>query len=158
MGSGKSTLGRKFAGLTGYRFIDLDKVIETSAGKSIADLFKEDGETHFRVLEHETLLEVIGFDDTVFSVGGGTPCFFDHMDLLNRSGITIYLKYPPEILFEHLKKEADTRPLLDGKRKESLIDYIRKTLARREPFYTCAKHILTYPDISVKILRETVGL
>ena len=83
MGSGKSMLGKSLASSTGFLFADLDKVIETDAGKSISEIFKNDGEEPFRVLEHEALLKIINtLKDAVIAVGGGTPCFFDHMKLM----------------------------------------------------------------------------
>ena len=158
MGSGKSTLGQQVAARAGFHYVDLDEVIETNTGETVAALFTKNGEEYFRVLEHEILRRVTDVKDTVISLGGGTPCFFDHMTLLNKAGITIYLKYPPEILFRHLKEEPDKRPLISGKTDDELLDYIIRTLKKREPFYARAKHILTYPDISVKIICETVRL
>ena len=157
MGSGKTTLGRQLASEAGLTFADLDGIIETGAGKDISEIFKEIGEERFRVLEHETLLKIFQLKKTVVAVGGGTPCFFNNMELMNRAGITIYLKYPPEILFKFLKEEPDTRPLISGMADKELLTYIRYKLQERKPFYEQAKHILTWPDITVKRLEEILG-
>ena len=158
MGSGKSKLGKSLASFADLLFADIDEVIEIDAGKSIPEIFKNDGEEQFRVLEHEALLKVINtLRDAVIAVGGGTPCFFDHMKLMNRAGITIYLKYTPDKLFEHLKDESDKRPLLSGKTDKELFSYIQYKLKEREPFYNQSRHIISWPEISVDKLKEIVG-
>lgn len=151
-------LGKKLASATGLLFADLDEIIENSAGKTIPEIFASEGEEAFRVLEHETLLRVVNtLEDAIIAVGGGTPCFFDHMDLMNKAGRTIYLKYTPEKLFEYLKEEPDKRPLISGKSNRELMDYIHKTLKEREPYYQQASHTLAWPDISVESLVKIIS-
>ncbi|HHJ10774.1 MAG TPA: shikimate kinase [Bacteroidetes bacterium] len=158
MGSGKSMFGKEFALSAGLFFADLDEIIEINEGKNISNIFAKEGEEVFRVLEHKALLQAINtMDDVVIAVGGGTPCFFDHMKLMNQVGQTIYLKYPPEKLFEYLKEEPDKRPLISGKSDEELIDYIRKKLKEREFFYEQAQHILSWPEISVEALKKIIS-
>ena len=158
MGSGKSMLGKSLASATGLFFADLDEMIETSAGKTITEIFANEGEEVFRVLEHETLLKAVHtLDDVIIAVGGGTPCFFDHMDLMNKTGKTIYLKYTPEKLFEYLREEPDKRPLISGKSDKELRDYIHRKLKEREPFYQQARHTLTWPEISIGLLEKIIS-
>ncbi len=71
MGAGKSTVGRRLAACSGLNFYDLDREIEKRAGKTVPDIFKEDGEGVFREQEVETLQLLLGFENTVIAAGGG---------------------------------------------------------------------------------------
>ncbi len=157
MGSGKTTYGRELAERAGRVFIDLDEVIETEAGKSITEIFAGGGEERFRVLEHEALRRTIAIHpEAVIAVGGGTPCYFNNMELMNGSGITIYLQHPPEVLAAYLEEEPDKRPLISGMGRKELREYIAGKLQEREPFYRQAQVILKWPDISAAALMRFI--
>lgn len=166
MGSGKTTVGRQLALSLGLSFYDLDWYIEMRFRRTIEQIFKEKGEEGFRTIESNMLREVAEFEDIVLSCGGGTPCFGDNMDYINSKGETIYLQAAPEVLAAHLRMGKVVRPLIQGKNDEELLQYIRQSLAEREPYYLRAKHTL---DVSlldnhdkikttVKLLREILGL
>lgn len=165
MGSGKTTIGRQLAMALGISFYDLDWYIEMRFHRTVAQIFAERGEEGFREIERNMLHEVAEFEDVVLSCGGGTPCFFDNMDYLNRMGQTVYLKASPEVLAAHLKMGKVERPLIKGKSDEELLAYIRQSLQTREPFYNKAKHILNvdlldnYEKIatSVDLIRKEIG-
>ncbi len=142
MGAGKTTLGKALARNTRMEFFDLDWYIEDRFQKTIPDIFAESGEAGFRDIERSMLHEVAEFENVIISCGGGTPCFFDNMDYLNRQGETIYLKARPEVLRAHLLMGKSVRPLIQGKSPEELVDFIKESLVKREPFYERAKHIL----------------
>ena len=142
MGAGKTTVGKALSKETGYPFYDLDWYIETRMRKSVSQLFAERGEEGFRKIEHAMLHEVAEFENVIISCGGGTPCFFDNMDYLNQQGHTVYLKADPEVLRYHLLLGKGVRPLLQGKTPEQMLEFITEQLAKREPFYTKARHIL----------------
>lgn len=146
MGAGKTTLGKALSRELGLQFFDLDWFIENRFCHTIGQLFTERGEEGFRKLEKEMLHEVAEFEDVIISAGGGTPCFFDNMEYMNRQAETVYLKAAPEVLFRHLQPGRHKRPLLAGKTDEEMMDFIARTLAAREPFYTQARHTL---DISL---------
>ena len=88
------------------------------------------------------LHEVAEFENVVISAGGGTPCFFDNMDYMNRQAETVYLKASPEVLFRHLRPGKRKRPLLANKSDEEMMDFIIRSLKEREPFYSQAKYTL----------------
>jgi shikimate kinase len=149
MGSGKTKRGKKIAKKLGYKFYDLDELIEKKYDKKIPALFKEEGEEIFRKYESEALKEVIAFDNIIVSTGGGTPCFYNNIDTMNKNGITLYLKAEPEFLVSRLlKSKKNNRPLIIGKNKEELIDFINTTLTQREQYYSQAKYI--FDALSIK--------
>ena len=142
MGCGKSTIGRKVAALLGTNFIDLDKYIEERNFKSVPDIFAQEGEAAFRLKERQALQEVAEFEEIVVGTGGGAPCFFDNMQLMNEAGITIYLAPDNETLASRLLRSKNERPLIAGKSKEELLTFIQQALEKRAPFYEQSKIII----------------
>lgn len=166
MGAGKTTVGKALSRDLSLPFYDLDWYIEERYHRSIAQIFAEKGENGFREIEQNILHEVAEFENVVISCGGGTPCFFDNMEYMNRQAQTVYLKASPEILFQHLKMGKVERPLLKDKTEEEMKQYIRDSLSAREPFYSQAKYTLdvtlldNYDKIkdTVRMLRELLNL
>jgi len=146
MGSGKTTMGKALSKETGMMFYDLDWYIENRMHTTVPQLFAERGEKAFRQIEYNMLHEVGEFEDVIISCGGGTPCFFDNIDYLNRQGDVVYLKADPETLYKHLLMAKVERPLLKGKSPEELIAYITEHLKERAPYYEKARYTL---DVSV---------
>ena len=146
MGVGKTTIGRALAKSLNLKFYDLDWYIESRQHKTVKQLFDEKSEEGFREIERNMLHEVAEFEDVVVSCGGGTPCFFDNMDYMNRQGETLYLKATPEVLYQHLKMGRNVRPLLLNKTQEELMTFITEQLSQREPFYSKARHTI---DVSL---------
>jgi len=142
MGCGKSTMGRKLAGLLNLNFIDLDKYIKERYFKTIPLIFEEEGEKGFREKERHSLIEVSQYENVVVGTGGGTPCFFDNMDVMNLSGITIYISPDIDTLANRILKSKTERPLITGKSREELIAFINDALEKRSPFYEKAKIII----------------
>ncbi len=141
MGSGKTTIGRKLAKYINYSFIDLDAYIENKFHITISQIFKEKGNLGFRKIEQQCLKEVSEFENTIISTGGGTPCYFNNINIINETGISVYLKLSPDNLFLRLNKSKYNRPLITDKTDEELIDFINSELNKREKFYNQAKII-----------------
>ncbi len=135
MGSGKSTLGRALAEATGLDFIDLDTYIERRFHANIREIFAREGEAGFRELERRMLEEVSQFQDVIIACGGGTPCFFDNIHTMNRSGQTVFLEASHSRLLERLKAGRRRRPLIAAMTDDELSDYITDALNRRMPHY-----------------------
>ena len=135
--SGKSTVGRLLAAQLGMKFIDLDEAIVSRAEMSIGDIFEQKGEGYFRKLERESLKEIINtHDNFVMATGGGAPCFFDNMEVMNKAGITIFLDMPVANLHEKLsKKGTSRRPLLKDVSKDALYDELMRKYTERKKFY-----------------------
>lgn len=153
MGSGKTTLGKKLAYNLKHEFIDLDAYIEEQEGRSISQIFEEDGEEYFRKLERVYLHRIIDMEDVVISSGGGTPCYFDNMEQMNEYGTTIYINMHPKALINRLQNANEFRPLLAGKSETEMLDFIFQSLRDREKFYTKADHIVSGFDLTAQKLE-----
>ena len=157
MGCGKSTIGKRLAQKLSLSFIDLDAHIQNNYRMTIADLFDEKGEERFRRIEQQALLEVADFEDVLVSTGGGAPCFFDNMEVMNRAGVTVYIKAEPEELAARLRASKTVRPILSRKKPEELIPFIREHLAERERYYNKAQiifptdHMITKDEIHLTV-------
>lgn len=140
MAAGKTTLGKALARDLGLQFVDLDHYIEGRYHCSVSQLFAERGEEAFREIERNMLHEVAEFEDVVISTGGGTPCFFDNIDYMNRQGTTVFLEASVDVIFTRLTIARTQRPLVAGKSPDELRTYIRQMLDLRLPYYTQAAH------------------
>lgn len=147
MGSGKSTIGKLIAQELELPFVDLDEMIERQEDMAISKIFTLKGESYFREVEN-TLLKAVLFSETksVVATGGGAPCFLDGMNLINKFGHSIYLKVGRDRLLERINADT-TRPLVKGKTKKQLKQFIDMTLRKRENFYLKAdKTIMAYDN------------
>jgi shikimate kinase len=157
MGAGKTTIGKRLSEKLDLQFIDMDLFIENRYRKKISEIFAEKGEEGFREIEKNTLQEVAQFENVVISTGGGAPCFFDNMEVMNRSGQTIYLKVSVDELAMRLIKSKNSRPLIQSKNWEEVKKYIAENLAKRETWYNQAsvifnvEKIATHQDINYMV-------
>jgi shikimate kinase len=156
MGSGKSTAGKKLAKLLGYSFADHDELIEKAVGKSVYDIFQEDGEEKFREMEHNMLISLLPKDNIVISTGGGTPCHYNNMELMNQNGLTIYLKMSANTLLSRLREAKTERPLVSGKSAEDLYQFIVTHLETREPYYSEASFKVKAKDLNINELADFI--
>lgn len=157
MGCGKSTLGNRLSKHLNMQFIDMDHYIEERNYKTVPQIFAEEGEAEFRKKERKALEELSEFTDVVIATGGGAPCFFDNIDLMNTTGKTIYLNIDPKILADRLLKSKTDRPLIKGKSKEELVFFIDETLKKRNQFYKQATFEITKPDIDLDELKLLIS-
>ena len=142
MGSGKSTVGKELAKALDYGFIDLDTYIQEKAGKTIPEIFEQVGETAFRLMEKDALREVAILKNTVIATGGGVPCFYDNISLMNKLGLTVYLKLSPAELFNRLINERYARPLITDKNDDELLLFIETELLERDTYYNQASIVI----------------
>lgn len=138
MASGKSTLARALARLLGCEFIDLDFYIEQRYRKSVKELFAERGEEGFREIERNMLHEAGEFENVVIACGGGTPCHFDNMEYMKSRGITVWLRASEECTVERMLRLPGRRPLVAGKSRAELLEYVHAHMAERQPCYARA--------------------
>jgi shikimate kinase len=155
-GSGKSTLGTGLAERLNSSFVDLDEEIEKETGKSIEEIFKENGENIFRQVESDLLRKLSGLkNDFVMSTGGGAPCYHKGMEVMNETGISVYLKISKRGLYQRLVNEKDSRPLL--KKSESLPTTIKNLLSEREQIYGQATIVLESDNISIQDIERAIS-
>ena len=139
MASGKTRMGKALAKKLQFNFVDLDAEISKDYNLSITDFFEKFGESHFRIEEQNQLHKTSKLTNTVVSVGGGTPCFFNNIDVMNHYGTTVYLKMPIAILYERLKKGKAKRPILQDKDDDEMLEFIESMIKERSEFYEASK-------------------
>ena len=151
-GAGKSTIGKRLANKLDMSFVDLDLYIEEKYHTAIPLLFQKYGESVFRQLEFAALQEVLMTENAVIAVGGGTPCHEKAMDLINTHARSIYLKLNENEIVDHLLHSKKKRPLTNHLDETELREYVRKTLAAREPYYLQAQESWTLEEIETQLL------
>jgi len=154
MGSGKSTAGKKIASLLGWTFIDLDRKIEEHEGKSIPEIFAQNGENYFRKVESEVLKDIKNQSEVVISTGGGTPCHGNNMEFMLETGLTLYLKLTPGQLKSRLINSKGERPLIKNLDEAGLFVFINGKLAEREIFYNRAEVTVEGIDTDINLLTS----
>ena len=157
MGSGKSTLGARLARKIGYEFLDMDQLIEETAGMTVPGIFTELGETVFRKWEHDILLELVQREGVVIATGGGAPCHGEMMSIMNRHGATVYIKLSPAALKDRLILSKTERPLIQGKSESELLEFISGLLHQREAFYNQATISIEGVNLDVDELVVCLG-
>ena len=147
MGSGKSYWGRRVADAFNFNFIDLDDYLEQKANQTIANIFKEKGETYFRKLEGECLLEISRLSNVVVALGGGTPCNDFNIEIIQNSGLSFFINPSVDVIMSRLKDETQNRPLLLGKTEEELRMFITKKLNERMKYYLQSDYIINESNV-----------
>ena len=134
MGCGKSSIGRRLAARLDLPFIDADDEIERAAGRSVADIFAEHGEPHFREGERKVIQRLLGCGPQVLATGGGAYMNAETRDNIRQSGISVWLKADLPVLMRRVAKR-DNRPLLKQKDPEAVMSQLIET---RHPIYAQA--------------------
>ncbi|HEY9361926.1 MAG TPA: shikimate kinase [Chitinophagaceae bacterium] len=149
MSSGKSHWGKLLSRKLDIPFFDLDDQVVSSEGKSINDIFIENGEEYFRQKEKEILHIISESHDTfIMATGGGTPCYYNNIDYMNQAGLTVWISTPVDTLFKRLVKEKEHRPLIKNLTDVQLKNYIIKKFSDRKIFYEQAAVIIEEEDIT----------
>ncbi len=155
--AGKSSIGKQLAKRINFTFIDLDEFISAKEEVSIKQLFQDKGEAYFRELESKHLKEVSQTkENMVVSLGGGTPCFYDNMDVILSSGKVFYINAPDYVIISRIIRGVTKRPLFVGLNENELSDKINLLLKEREPFYLKAHHQIDTKTRSKKDVVEEI--
>ncbi|MCM8779684.1 MAG: shikimate kinase [Candidatus Omnitrophica bacterium] len=152
MGTGKSAVGKKLADKLKAKFLDLDSLIEEKEKRKIVDIFAQDGEAYFRVLEKEILKEVAVKSGLVVACGGGIVLDKDNITLMKNTGKMICLAARPEVILERVKHYRH-RPLLNVADKEKKI---REILKARQALYNLAHITIDTSDLSIEETAEKI--
>ena len=139
-GSGKSRMAKFISSVTDLSYKDLDDEIERTEGKSIKEIFKNHGEIYFRNKETKILKNIIEKDkNLIIATGGGTPCFNHNIDLINKSGLSIFLNTSLDVIIERISRK-NKRPLFKNKDVE---ETVKKMFQERIKFYSKSRHHVT---------------
>jgi shikimate kinase len=154
MGAGKTAVGEALAEKLGKEFIELDELIERKAGKTIPEIFRQDGEIVFRELEIEATKEIAGKKNLVIACGGGIVLNRINIDRLKQECVIVYLTASPSVILKRVSKNHSERPLLNaGDKKQT----IKELLAFRQPFYKAAADItIDTSKLSVDTVVEQI--
>jgi shikimate kinase len=155
MGSGKTHWARLLSAKLGLAFFDLDTVIVEQEKMSVSDIFAEKGEEYFRYQEKETLERITEQQDGfILSCGGGTPCFFNNIEYMKKSGKVIWLNTSIDALQQRLLKERKSRPLIKGVDESDLGRYIVRKLSERRMYYQQADVTVNEESITLDELTR----
>ncbi len=156
MGSGKSAIGRSMAKKLGRRFIDTDRYIERKAGKTIPEIFNEEGELRFRSLEKETIKKISQYVGIVISTGGGTIRDLENFNWLKESGWIIALYASPATLYKRIEGKR-IRPLLSN--EEDPLKKLEEIFNERKGMYAQADFQIDTEDKEIdQIVDEIINL
>lgn len=163
MGSGKTTIGKGLAQVLRYNLIDFDVYIEEEEGAAISEIFSQKGEIYFRKREAHYLKKLVdsNLENTVVSLGGGTPCYGRNLELIKSAqALSIYLNTSVQELTKRLWTEREKRPVINNQdSKESLEEFIRKHLFERGFYYNQATRVIkTDSKDTSQIVEEIVTL
>ena len=159
MGSGKSYWAKKLATDLSVRHVDLDQIIETNYIKmSISAFINTAGELKFRQVERQALVEIAQDQkEMVLATGGGTPCYFNNMDVLNNNFTTVYLDSSIAFLYDRLVQEKSSRPLIEHLEDAALKEFIAKHLFERRTFYNQAKISANANGLTLDVLKNVIS-
>ena len=149
MGTGKTTIGRELAKAMGRKFLDTDHVLEKRFGKSVNEIFAEDGEAAFREAEQALSLELAETENKVIGTGGGTIMDPVSLEAFEKSGLLLRL-------YIGRLKRTSKRPLLAGETEEEVEAKIKKLLAEREEVYGKINLRLETTDLTPMIAAKKV--
>ena len=160
MASGKSTIGREISKKLDMKFIDLDDYISKREKSSISEIFKVKGEIYFRRIESFYLSEILNSKDSfILSLGGGTPCYSNNMELiLNSEASSIYIKASIKTLVARLTSEKNKRPLVAELENDKLTEFVAKHLFERRFFYEQASITVITEDKSIEEITTEIRI
>lgn len=155
MGSGKSHIAKLLSDRLGIKLIDLDKEISKKNKMTIAEMFQKKGEIFFRRQERALLEEIVATEDScILSLGGGTPAYYNNMELINQNSESIFLRTSVKNLTERLLKQKHKRPLIANISDQDLPEFIAKHLFERNIFYNKAKYTVNSDDKTPEMIVE----
>ena len=142
MGTGKSTVAAHMAKQFGLEVLEMDQMIVEREGMSISDIFAKQGESYFRDVETNLLIEIQSQENKVVSCGGGVVLREQNVEEMRKGGKIVLLSAKAETILERVKDD-DSRPLLQGNKN---IEFINDMLEKRRPKYESAADIIIETD------------
>jgi len=151
MAVGKTHVGRKLARRLGWRFVDVDRAVEKSAGLKVQEIFSRHGEARFRALEKEKLREILAGERQVIATGGGAVLDAENLSLLKDKTFLVCLTATPETILG--RAGGVKRPLLDVADRDARV---RELLQRRAPIYAQAHATIDTERVSIDQVVEAI--
>lgn len=148
MGTGKTTISKALSRITGFKEVDVDAYIVENQGKSISEIFADEGEEYFRNLETEALKEVSAESGQIISCGGGAVLKDENVDILKEKGVIVLLTATPETIFDRVKDHTH-RPILNS---DMSLEHVKELMAGREPRYQAVADVTVSVDSNDRIL------
>lgn len=156
MGTGKSHISKILSEKLKMNLKDLDEEISNFHQKNVSEIFLEKGELFFRKEEKKFLEKVLQEENTVISLGGGTPVYYDNIRLIKEKSRSVFLQTSVGELTKRLLKEKHKRPLLFRIPDEDLPEYIAKHLFERNVFYQQAETIINTDNKSAEEICDEI--
>lgn len=143
MGSGKSHISKNLSQKINFKLIDLDHKISEEHQQTIPEIFEKRGEIYFRKEEKRILEEILDSEDNlVLSLGGGTPVYYENMDIINEKSKSFFLRASVNTLTNRVLLHKNTRPLISKLEDSDVPEFIAKHLFERNPYYSKAHFII----------------
>jgi len=158
MGCGKSSVGRRLAGLTGYKFTDTDDLVVQTEQRPITEIFAQYGEEYFRDAEQRALEGLVGMSGLVLSTGGGLilrPC---NRETLKQIGVVAWLDAEPDVLFERASRSGK-RPLLQTENPRATFDALvasRRDIYAETADFRLDSTMLNHDEVAQMLLDEAM--
>lgn len=160
MGSGKSHISKNLSKKLNLPLIDLDQKISDEHQLTVAEIFQNRGEIFFRKEEKRILESILNDEQNgILSLGGGTPVYYDNMEIINQKSKSIFLRASVRTLTERVLLQKDTRPLIAKLDDHDIPEFIAKHLFERNPFYSKAHFTVdTDSKTAGEISEEIISL
>lgn len=162
MASGKSSVGPRLAARLGSVFWDLDRLIRAHDGRSIPEIFEEDGEAAFRTKESHVLRRTTEVEDLVVALGGGALVDDDNWAFAREHGRVVYLEVDPDTILSRVADEAGRRPLLqddegqplsEERMRSRVEDLLSKRRARYERAHVTVDATGSVPEVTQAVFE-----
>ncbi|MBP6577314.1 MAG: shikimate kinase [Chryseobacterium sp.] len=157
MGSGKSHISKNLSQKINFKLIDLDQKISEQHGISIPEIFQTRGEIYFRKEEKRILEQLLNSEENlILSLGGGTPVYYNNMNIINEKSKSIFLRASVNTLTNRVLLQKNSRPLISKLEDSDIPEFIAKHLFERNPYYSQAHFSIDTDSKSASEISEEI--
>lgn len=157
MGSGKSHISKNLSQKINFTLIDLDQKISEEHQQTIPEIFQNKGEIFFRKEEKRILEEILNSEDNIIlSLGGGTPVYYNNMEIINEKSKSIFLRGSVKTLTERVLLQKHTRPMIAKLEDSDVPEFIAKHLFERNPYYSQAHFTLDTDSKNANLISDEI--